>query len=183
MDLKSLSMVSPREGKAISFIKEEVMPGPASVGIFTISQSCSGVAARACGLVSLEPTKILEILKDRPSWHHDCWNLEVFTTFPAGNGGTIKLVYTQIFAPTTLAPARDFWTLRYPTSLENGSLVHHHYQENPRSKHQLTSATIRVLQFFCSRNPAEKGLQGRIYTWLRHGLIVPNQWREVVHQN
>ncbi|KAJ0437033.1 putative START domain-containing protein [Helianthus annuus] len=123
MDLKSLSMVSPREGKAISFIKEEVMPGPASVGIFTISQSCSGVAARACGLVSLEPTKILEILKDRPSWHHDCWNLEVFTTFPAGNGGTIKLVYTQIFAPTTLAPARDFWTLRYPTSLENGSLV------------------------------------------------------------
>ncbi|XLU65698.1 hypothetical protein S245_024907, partial [Arachis hypogaea] len=32
-------------------------PGPDSVGIFAISQSCSGVAARACGLVSLEPTK------------------------------------------------------------------------------------------------------------------------------
>ena len=29
----------------------------------------------------------------------------------------------QTFAPTTLAPARDFWTLRYTTSLDNGSLV------------------------------------------------------------
>ncbi|GMP88943.1 hypothetical protein CsSME_00040738 [Camellia sinensis var. sinensis] len=43
--------------------------------------------------------------------------------FPAGNGGTIELLYTQIYAPTTLAPARDFWTLRYTTNLENGSLV------------------------------------------------------------
>ncbi|MBA0844470.1 hypothetical protein Goarm_001566 [Gossypium armourianum] len=98
-------------------------PGPDSVGIFAISQSCSGVAARACGLVSLEPTKIAEILKDRPSWFRDCRKLEVFTMFPAGNGGTIELVYTQMFAPTTLAPARDFWTLRYTTTLENGSLV------------------------------------------------------------
>ncbi|MFQ6638871.1 hypothetical protein Gotur_014966 [Gossypium turneri] len=98
-------------------------PGPDSVGIFTISQSCSGVAARACGLVSLEPVKIAEILKDRPSWSRDCRNLEVFTMFPAGNGGTIELVYAQTFAPTTLAPARDFWTLRYTTTLENGSLV------------------------------------------------------------
>lgn len=29
----------------------------------------------------------------------------------------------QIYAPTTLAPARDFWTLRYTTNLDNGSLV------------------------------------------------------------
>lgn len=29
----------------------------------------------------------------------------------------------QIYAPTTLAPARDLWTLRYSTTLENGSLV------------------------------------------------------------
>ncbi|KAI7984650.1 Homeobox-leucine zipper protein REVOLUTA [Camellia lanceoleosa] len=98
-------------------------PGPDSVGIFAISHRCSGVAARACGLVSLEPTKIAEILKDRPSWFRDCRSLEVFTMFPAGNGGTIELVYTQIYAPTTLAPARDFWTLRYTTNLENGSLV------------------------------------------------------------
>ncbi|KAJ6395348.1 hypothetical protein OIU77_020582 [Salix suchowensis] len=43
--------------------------------------------------------------------------------FPAGNGGTIELVYSQIYAPTTLAPAQDMWTLRYTTSLDNGSLV------------------------------------------------------------
>lgn len=29
----------------------------------------------------------------------------------------------QTYAPTTLAAARDFWTLRYSTSLEDGSLV------------------------------------------------------------
>lgn len=29
----------------------------------------------------------------------------------------------QIYAPTTLAPARDLWTLRYTTNLDNGSLV------------------------------------------------------------
>lgn len=43
--------------------------------------------------------------------------------FPAGNGGTIELIYMQTYAPTTLAPARDFWTLRYTTSLEKGSFV------------------------------------------------------------
>ncbi|MFS7913682.1 putative START domain-containing protein [Helianthus anomalus] len=42
---------------------------------------------------------------------------------PAGNGGTIELVFTQVYAPTILAPARDFWTLRYTSSSENGSLV------------------------------------------------------------
>ncbi|MFS7927355.1 putative START domain-containing protein [Helianthus anomalus] len=90
-------------------------PGPDSVGIFTISQSCSGVAARVYSL-------ILEILKDRPSWHCDCWNLEVLQCFLL-EMVTIELIYTQIFAATTLAHARDFWTLRYPTSLENRSLV------------------------------------------------------------
>ncbi|KAL4591528.1 hypothetical protein LXL04_004496 [Taraxacum kok-saghyz] len=116
--------LSKATGTAVDWVQMPgVKPGPDSVGIFAISQSCSGVAARACGLVSLEPTKIVEILKDRPSWFRDCRNLEVFTMFPAGNGGTIELLYTQIFAPTTLAPARDFWTLRYTTSLENGSLV------------------------------------------------------------
>ncbi|KAE8677077.1 Homeobox-leucine zipper protein REVOLUTA [Hibiscus syriacus] len=111
-------------GTAVDWVQMPGMkPGPDSVGIFAISQSCRGVAARACGLVSLEPTKIAEILKDRPSWFRECRNLEVFTMFPAGNGGTIELVYTQMFAPTTLAPARDFWTLRYTKTLENGSLV------------------------------------------------------------
>ncbi|GFZ17904.1 homeobox-leucine zipper family protein [Actinidia rufa] len=112
-------------GTAVDWVQMPGMkPGPDSVGIFAISHSCSGVAARACGLVSLEPTKIAEILKDRSSWFRDCRSLEVFTMlFPAGNGGTIELVYTQIYAPTALAPARDFWTLRYTTNLDNGSLV------------------------------------------------------------
>nr|AAX19051.1 class III HD-Zip protein 2 [Populus trichocarpa] len=111
-------------GTALEWVQMPGMkPGPDSIGIFSISQRCGGVAARACGLVSLEPKKIAEILKDRSSWFRDCRNLEVFTMFPAGNGGTIELVYSQIYAPTTLAPARDMWTLRYTTSLENGSLV------------------------------------------------------------
>ncbi|KAF5727453.1 putative DNA binding protein [Tripterygium wilfordii] len=116
--------LSKATGTAVDWVQMPGMkPGPDSVGIFAISQRCSGVAARACGLVGLEPTKIAEILKDRPSWFRDCRSLEVFTTFPAGNGGTIELVYTQTYAPTTLAPARDFWTLRYTKSLDNGSLV------------------------------------------------------------
>ncbi|KAL9413133.1 hypothetical protein AB3S75_041746 [Citrus x aurantiifolia] len=116
--------LSKATGTAVDWVQMPGMkPGPDSVGIFAISQSCSGVAARACGLVSLEPTKIAEILKDRPSWFRDCRSLEVFTMFPAGNAGTIELLYTQAYAPTTLAPARDFWTLRYTTTLDNGSLV------------------------------------------------------------
>lgn len=31
--------------------------------------------------------------------------------------------YMQLYAPTTLVPARDFWTLRYTTIVEDGSLV------------------------------------------------------------
>ncbi|XP_004505999.1 homeobox-leucine zipper protein REVOLUTA [Cicer arietinum] len=116
--------LSKATGTAVDWVQMPGMkPGPDSVGIFAISQSCSGVAARACGLVSLEPTKIAEILKDRLSWFRECRNLEVFTMFSAGNGGTIELVYTQTYAPTTLAPARDFWTLRYTITLDNGSLV------------------------------------------------------------
>ncbi|KAJ0248280.1 START domain-containing protein [Hirschfeldia incana] len=116
--------LSKATGTAVDWVQMPGMkPGPDSVGIFAISQKCNGVAARACGLVSLEPMKIVEILKDRPSWYRDCRSLEVFTMFPAGNGGTIELIYMQTYAPTTLAPARDFWTLRYSTSLENGSFV------------------------------------------------------------
>ena len=35
-----------------------LQPGPDSIGIIAVSHNCSGVAARACGLVSLEPTKV-----------------------------------------------------------------------------------------------------------------------------
>ncbi|XP_038894236.1 homeobox-leucine zipper protein REVOLUTA-like isoform X2 [Benincasa hispida] len=118
------AFLSKATGTAVDWVQMPGMkPGPDSVGIFAISQSCSGVAARACGLVGLEPMKIAEILKDRPSWFRDCRSLEVFTTFPTGDGGTIELVYTQVYAPTTLAPARDFWTLRYTRTLENSNLV------------------------------------------------------------
>ncbi|KAG2555351.1 homeobox-leucine zipper protein HOX10-like [Panicum virgatum] len=116
--------LSKATGTAIDWVQMPGMkPGPDSVGIVAISHGCRGVAARACGLVNLEPTKVIEILKDRPSWFRDCRSLEVFTMFPAGNGGTIELVYMQMYAPTTLVPARDFWTLRYTTTTEDGSLV------------------------------------------------------------
>ncbi|EAZ25309.1 hypothetical protein OsJ_09120 [Oryza sativa Japonica Group] len=116
--------LSKATGTAIDWVQMPGMkPGPDSVGIVAISHGCRGVAARACGLVNLEPTKVVEILKDRPSWFRDCRNLEVFTMIPAGNGGTVELVYTQLYAPTTLVPARDFWTLRYTTTMEDGSLV------------------------------------------------------------
>ncbi|WJX58037.1 hypothetical protein P8452_43535 [Trifolium repens] len=63
---------------------------------------------RACGLVSSELAKIVEILKDRPCWFRDCRSLEVFTMIHTSNAGTIELVYMQTYAPTTLAPARGF---------------------------------------------------------------------------
>ncbi|XP_027184702.1 homeobox-leucine zipper protein ATHB-14-like [Coffea eugenioides] len=111
-------------GTAVDWVQMIGMkPGPDSIGIVAVSRNCSGVAARACGLVSLEPTKVAEILKDRPSWFRDCRCLDVLSVIPTGNGGTIELIYMQTYAPTTLASARDFWTLRYTTSLEDGSLV------------------------------------------------------------
>ncbi|KAF5790305.1 putative START domain-containing protein [Helianthus annuus] len=82
--------LSKATGTAVDWVQMPRMkPSPDSVGIFAISQSCSGVAARAYVLVSLEPTKIVEILKDRTSWFRDCRNLEVLTMLPVGNGGTI----------------------------------------------------------------------------------------------
>ncbi|KAG8365663.1 hypothetical protein BUALT_Bualt18G0129800 [Buddleja alternifolia] len=111
-------------GTAVDWVQMIGMkPGPDSIGIVAVSRNCSGVAARACGLVSLEPTKVAEILKDRLSWFRDCRCLDVANIIPTGNGGTIELIYMQTYAPTTLASARDFWTLRYTTSLEDGSLV------------------------------------------------------------
>ncbi|XP_059669154.1 homeobox-leucine zipper protein REVOLUTA-like [Cornus florida] len=111
-------------GTAIEWVPIPGMkPGLDSVGLVAISHNCGGVAARASSLVSLEPTKIAEILKDRSSWFRDCRNQEVFARFSAGNGGTIELIYMQFYAPTTLVPACDFWTLRYTLTFEDGSLV------------------------------------------------------------
>ena len=35
-----------------------LQPGPDAIGIVAISHGCPGVAARACGLVGLEPSKV-----------------------------------------------------------------------------------------------------------------------------
>ncbi|XP_052179852.1 homeobox-leucine zipper protein HOX32-like [Diospyros lotus] len=118
------AFLSKATGTAVEWVQMIGMkPGPDSIGIVAVSQNCSGIAARACGLVSLEPTKVAEILKNRTSWYRDCRCFDVLSVIPTGNGGTIELMYMQTFAPTTLAAARDFWTLRYTTSLEDGSLV------------------------------------------------------------
>ncbi|KAL8223316.1 hypothetical protein R6Q57_018791 [Mikania cordata] len=98
-------------------------PGPDSIGIVAISHGCTGVAARACGLVGLEPTRVAEILKDRPSWFRDCRMVDVLDVLPTANGGTVELLYMQLYAPTTLALARDFLLLRYTSVTEDGSLV------------------------------------------------------------
>ncbi|RWR78263.1 Homeobox-leucine zipper protein ATHB-15 [Cinnamomum micranthum f. kanehirae] len=116
--------LSKATGTAVEWVQMPGMkPGPDSIGIVAISHGCTGVAARACGLVGLEPTRVTEILKDRPSWLRDCRSVDVVNVLPTGNGGTLELLYMQLYAPTTLAPARDFWLLRYTSLLEDGSLV------------------------------------------------------------
>lgn len=116
--------LSKATGTAVEWVQMPGMkPGPDSIGIVAISHGCTGVAARACGLVGLDPTRVAEILKDRPSWYRDCRSVEVVNVLPTGSSGTIELLYMQLYAPTTLAPARDFWLLRYTSVLEDGSLV------------------------------------------------------------
>ncbi|KAF7817108.1 Homeobox-leucine zipper protein ATHB-8 [Senna tora] len=116
--------LSKATGTAVEWVQMPGMkPGPDSIGIIAISHDCHGVAARACGLVGLEPTRVAEILKDRPSWFRDCRALDILNVMSTGNGGTIELLYMQLYAPTTLAPGRDFWLLRYTSLLEDGSLV------------------------------------------------------------
>ncbi|KAG5591514.1 hypothetical protein H5410_042028 [Solanum commersonii] len=116
--------LSKATGTAVEWVQMPGMkPGPDSIGIIAISHGCSGVASRACGLVGLEPTRVAEILKDRPSWFRDCRAVDVLNVMSTGNGGTIELIYMQLYAPTTLAPARDFWLMRYTSVMEDGSLV------------------------------------------------------------
>ncbi|XP_042433529.1 homeobox-leucine zipper protein HOX32-like isoform X2 [Zingiber officinale] len=116
--------LSKATGTAVNWVQMVGMkPGPDSIGIVAVSHNSVGVAARVCGLVSLEPTRVADILKDRPSWYRDCRSLDVLSVVPTGNGGNIELIYMQTYAPTTLAVARDFWTLRYTTALEDGSHV------------------------------------------------------------
>ncbi|KAI3729816.1 hypothetical protein L6452_18486 [Arctium lappa] len=116
--------LSKATGTAVEWVQMPGMkPGPDSIGIIVISHGCTGVASRACGLVGLEPTRVAEILKDRSSWFHDCRAVDVLNVLSTANNGTIELLYMQLYAPTTLAPARDFWLLRYTSAMEDGSLV------------------------------------------------------------
>ncbi|RAL38003.1 hypothetical protein DM860_000697 [Cuscuta australis] len=116
--------LSKATGTAVEWVQMPGMkPGPDSFGIIAISRGCIGVASRACGLVGMEPTRVADILKDRPSWFRDCRAVEVLNAMSTGNGGTVELLYMQLYAPTTLAPARDFWLLRYTSVMEDGSLV------------------------------------------------------------
>ncbi|XP_027084668.1 homeobox-leucine zipper protein ATHB-15 [Coffea arabica] len=116
--------LSKATGTAVEWVQMPGMkPGPDSIGIIAISHGCTGIASRACGLVGLEPTRVAEILKDRPSWFRDCRAVDILNAMSTGNGGTIELLYMQLYAPTTLAPARDFWLLRYTSVMEDGSLV------------------------------------------------------------
>jgi len=73
-----------------------VQPGPDAIGIIAISHGCVGIAARACGLVALDASKVTEVIKDRPAWLQDCRRMEVLGALPTGNGGTIELLYTQV---------------------------------------------------------------------------------------
>ncbi|KAI3691146.1 hypothetical protein L2E82_49364 [Cichorium intybus] len=116
--------LSKATGTAVEWVQMPGMkPGPDSIGIIAISHGCTGVASRACGLVGLEPTRVAEILKDWSSWFRDCRAVDTLNVLSTANNGTIELLYMQLYAPTTLAPARDFWLLRYTSPLEDGSLV------------------------------------------------------------
>ncbi|KAK4436003.1 Homeobox-leucine zipper protein REVOLUTA [Sesamum alatum] len=117
--------LSKASGTAVNWIP---VPGlklhnPESTGTIYVSTTCIGVAARACVTIPLEPIKIIEILKDRLCWSRSCRNMDVVAKYPVENGGTIELIYTQYYAPTIMACARDFWTLRYTSILDDGSLV------------------------------------------------------------
>ncbi|XP_051121229.1 homeobox-leucine zipper protein HOX9-like [Andrographis paniculata] len=112
-------------GDAITWIP---VPGlklqnPGNAGTFYVSSASIGVAAKACVTMRCEPVEIIEILKEKPSWSQYFRNMSIIDTYQASTGGTIEFVYTQYYASTTMACARDFWTLRYTSVLDDGSYV------------------------------------------------------------
>ncbi|KAG4194968.1 hypothetical protein ERO13_A06G082500v2 [Gossypium hirsutum] len=106
--------LSKATGTAVEWVQMPGMkPGSDSIGIVAISHGCSGVAARACRLVGLDPTRVTEILKDRPSWYRDCRAVDVTNVLSTGNGGTIELLYMQFllvkFAKMISVTVSKFW--------------------------------------------------------------------------
>ncbi|GFQ06652.1 homeobox-leucine zipper protein athb-15 [Phtheirospermum japonicum] len=53
------------------------------------------VASHTCGLVGLEPTRVTEILKDRPSGYRDCRAVDVLSMLSTGNDGNTEFLYMQ----------------------------------------------------------------------------------------
>ncbi|XP_051121234.1 homeobox-leucine zipper protein REVOLUTA-like isoform X2 [Andrographis paniculata] len=94
-----------------------------SDGTFYVSCDCIGVAARAHVTMPFDLVEINEVLKDRPSWSRLCRKMSVINTYLTSCGNTIELISTQYYSPTNLASARDFWTLRYTSVLDDGSIV------------------------------------------------------------
>ncbi|MCO5609461.1 hypothetical protein L7F22_063687 [Adiantum nelumboides] len=111
-------------GTAVDWVPMHGMkPGPDTTETVNISHGCSGIAARACGLVSMEAAEVVEVLKDKASWHRSCRRITTMFATNTSSGGCIEVLYIQIYAPTTLAPARDFYTLRFSSLLDDGSYV------------------------------------------------------------
>ncbi|XP_051121235.1 homeobox-leucine zipper protein REVOLUTA-like [Andrographis paniculata] len=112
-------------GEAITWIPVPALKlnNPGSAGTFYVSSASIGVAAKAFITMRSEPIETMEILKDKPSWSSYCRNMTVIDTYQVNNGGKIEFVYTQYYASTTMACARDFWTLRYTSVLDDGSYV------------------------------------------------------------
>ncbi|TYI23335.1 hypothetical protein ES332_A06G158000v1 [Gossypium tomentosum] len=104
--------LSKATGTAIEWVQMPGMkPGLDSIGIVAISHG--GMAARACGLVGLDPTRVAKILKDRPSWYRDCQAVDVINVLSTRNGGTIELLYMQFllvkFAKMISVTISKFW--------------------------------------------------------------------------
>nr|AIV98134.1 class III HD-Zip protein HDZ1 [Cunninghamia lanceolata] len=111
-------------GTAVDWIQMPGMkPGPESIGVVAVAQACGGLAVQAWGVFGMEPSKVVEVLRDESSWLYDCRKREVLGTFHSANGQIVEFIYTQMYAPTTLAPPRSFYTLRYTSNLDDGSFV------------------------------------------------------------
>ncbi|KAH9301726.1 hypothetical protein KI387_013309, partial [Taxus chinensis] len=98
-------------------------PGPDCIGVVAVGHGCDGVAARACGLVGMDSSRVADVLKDRPAWFRDCRRMEMLGALTTSSGATVEFLYTQMYSPTTLTQARDFCTLRYTSVLEDRNLV------------------------------------------------------------
>nr|AWD38917.1 class III homeodomain-leucine zipper protein [Ceratopteris pteridoides] len=117
--------LSKATGTSVNWIQMPGMkPGPDFMSMVNIMpHGATGIGARACGLINLEPSKIVEVFKDKPTWLRECRRMTTMFSTSTTGGGTIEVLYSQMYAPTTLAPAKDFCTLRYTTVSDDGSYV------------------------------------------------------------